>query len=165
MFLAGFRKYLHPSGLYLVRPDSYIFNENLCSWGLSALSQSVLRQTDFKRVKDIRLENFRYLLKYFLNNEVGELPLKELPQGVCPLFFPLILESKGKREKIYMALKRGGVISHPWWDRFYPDIPWKDFPDAVYLKERLFGLPIHQDITFEHLDYILAEFEKAYRGA
>ena len=69
MFLAGFRKYLHPRGLYLVRPDSYIFNENICSWGMSAMSKAILSQTDFERVKQIRRKNYQYLLKYFLENE------------------------------------------------------------------------------------------------
>jgi perosamine synthetase len=163
MFLAGFRKYLHPGGLYLVRPDSYIFNENISSWGMSAMSKAILGQTDFERVKDVRRKNFQYLLKYFLEYERGELPFRELPSGICPLFFPIILESAETREKIYKALKSRGVTTHPWWDRFHHDVPWKEFPDAAYLKERLFGLPIHQDLTYDHLDHVIDEFEKAYK--
>jgi dTDP-4-amino-4,6-dideoxygalactose transaminase len=164
MVLAGFRKYLHPSGLYLVRPDSFVFNENLCSWGMSAMSQAILSQTDFERVKDIRRKNFQYLLDYFLEHERGDLPFRELPQGVCPLFFPIILESKEKREKIYKILKSRGVTTHPWWDRFHPHVPWDEFPDAVYLKQRLFGLPIHQDLTLKELDFVIMNFEEAYRN-
>ena len=164
MTLAGFRKYVHPSGLYLVRPDAYIYNENICAWGMSAVSKAILSQTDFERVKDIRRKNYQYLLKYFLEHERGKLPFRELSPGVCPLFFPIILDSSETREKIYTILKNKGVITHPWWDRFHPDIPWKEFPDAVYLKEKLFGLPIHQDLTYDHLDRIIEEFEKAYRN-
>lgn len=165
MFLAGFRKYLHPRGLYLVRPDSYIFNENICSWGMSAMSKAILSQTDFERVKQIRRKNYQYLLKYFLENERGELPHRELPSSVCPLFFPIILDSSETREKIYTTLKSRGVITYPWWDRFHPHVPWDDFPEAVYLKQRLFGLPIHQDLTLKHLDRVTEEFEKVYQGA
>jgi dTDP-4-amino-4,6-dideoxygalactose transaminase len=164
VFLAGFRKYLHPSGPYLVRPDSYIFNENICSWGMSAMSQTILRQTDFERVKDIRRKNFQYLLEYFLEHERGDLPFRELPQGVCPLFFPIVLNSSETREKIYTTLKSRGVITHPWWDRFHPHVPWDDFPEAVYLKQRLFGLPIHQDLTLKELDFVIVNFEEAYRN-
>lgn len=164
MFLAGFRKYLHPRGLYLVRPDSFIFNENICSWGMSGMSRSILSQTDFEKVKDIKRKNFQYLLEYFHEHERGNLPFRELPQGVCPLFFPIILESKDKREKIYKILKSRGIITHPWWDRFHPDVPWEEFPDAVYLKEKLFGLSIHQDLTLKELDFVIVNFEDAYRN-
>jgi dTDP-4-amino-4,6-dideoxygalactose transaminase len=63
-----------------------------------------------------------------------------------------------------MILKRKGIITHPWWDRFHPAIPWNEFPDAVYLKTRLFGLPIHQDLTLKHLDLVIEEFENAYKN-
>jgi perosamine synthetase len=161
-FLAGVRKYVHRGGLYLVRPDSYIFNENLCTWGMSTMSKAILSQTDFERVKDIRRKNFQYLLQYFLKNERGNLPFRELPQGVCPLFFPIILKSTEQRENLYQHLRERGVVTHPWWKRFHPDVPWDQFPDAAYLKQKLFGLPIHQDITLKHMDRIIEEFEKAY---
>ena len=162
MFLAGFRKYLHPSGLYLVRPDSYIFNDNVCSWGMSAMSQAILSQTDFERVKDIRRKNFQYLLDYFLEHARGDLPFRELPRGVCPLFFPIVLKGPEQRENLYQRLRERGVVTHPWWSRFNPAVPWEDFPDAVLLKQRLFGLPIHQDLTLKHMARIIEEFEKVY---
>jgi dTDP-4-amino-4,6-dideoxygalactose transaminase len=160
--LAGLRKYIHPKGLYLVRPDSYFFVENLCSWGISDLSKRIINKTDFEEVKNNRRRNFEYLLNHFHKNERGILPFTRLPPGVCPLFFPIILESAEQREMLYRTLKRRGVITHPWWDRFHPEVPWDEFPDAVYLKQRLFGLPIHKDLTYEHLDQVIIEFEKAY---
>jgi dTDP-4-amino-4,6-dideoxygalactose transaminase len=78
-----------------------------------------------------------------------------LPKGVCPLFFPLLVESRQEREVIYEALKNMGITSHPWWKTFHPAVNWDEFPDAVYLKECLLGLPIHQDITRHHLDRIV----------
>lgn len=162
LMLAGFRKYVNRKGLYLVKPDSHLFVENLRSWGLSDLSRKIINKTDFEEIKNIRRRNFEYLLEYFLKNERGILPFKELPSGVCPLFFPIILESGEKRAKLYETLKNKGVITHPWWDRFHPEVPWNEFPDSVYLKERLFGLPIHQDLAFEHLDHVIKEFKKAY---
>jgi dTDP-4-amino-4,6-dideoxygalactose transaminase len=65
---------------------------------------------------------------------------------------------------LYRTLKGRGVVTHPWWDRFHPGVPWDEFPDAVYLKKRLFGLPIHQDLTLKHLDLVINEFEKAYQS-
>jgi len=164
LMLAGFRKYFNPKGLYLVKPDSYLFIEDLRSWGISDLSKRIINKTNFEEIKNVRRRNFEYLLNHFMKNERGILPFKELLPGVCPLFFPIILESAEQREKLYRTLKRRGVITHPWWDRFHSEVPWDEFPDAVYLKKRLFGLPIHQDLTLEHLDLMIEEFENAYKS-
>lgn len=40
--LAGFRNYFNPGGRYLVRPDSYLFIEDLCHWGISNLSRKII---------------------------------------------------------------------------------------------------------------------------
>ena len=119
---------------------------------------------DFDEIKSIRRRNFEYLLNHFLKNERGALPFKSLPEGVCPLFFPIIVESSVIRENLYRVLKSRGVITHPWWNRFHPTVPWDEFPDAVYLKERLFGLPIHQDLSIKHIGHVIEEFEKAYQN-
>ncbi|MGA2465571.1 MAG: DegT/DnrJ/EryC1/StrS family aminotransferase [Thermodesulfobacteriota bacterium] len=164
LMLAGFRKCFNPKGLYLVKPDSHLFVENLQPWGISGLSKRIINRTNFEEIKNIRRGNFEYLLKYFLQNERGILPFKELPSGVCPLFFPIILESAERRVTLYNTLKSRGVITHPWWDRFHPQVPWDEFPEAVYLKTKLFGLPIHQDLTLKHLEHVIEEFEKVYNS-
>lgn len=164
LLLAGFRKYFNSKALYLVKPDSHLFLENLCSWGISGLSRNIIGGTDFEEIKSIRRRNFEYLLNHFSKNERGILPFRELPPGICPLFFPIILKSGEQREMLYGTLKKGGITTHPWWDRFHPSVQWDDFPDAVYLKTKLFGLPIHQDLTFKHLDLVTKEFENAYQS-
>ena len=162
--VALFRKLLNPKALYLVRPDSYAFDEELFKWGISNLSIRITKNADFERIKAVRRRNFQYMLDHFLENKRRILPFRQLPPGVCPLFFPIIVKSAGYREKLYRTLKNGGVITHPWWDRFHPAVPWDVFSDAVYLKQRLFGLPIHQDLDLQHLDRVIDEFEKAYRN-
>jgi perosamine synthetase len=164
-FLAGIRKFINRDGLYLVRPDSYLFVENLRSWGISDVSRNILNGEDFGEIKIIRRRNFECLLNYFLENDRGTLPFKSLPDGVCPLFFPIIVESSVIRDNLYRVLKSRGIITHPWWNRFHPAVPWNEFPAAIYLKERLLGLPIHQDLTFKHLDFLIREFEKASEAA
>ena len=100
LMLAGFRKYFNPKGLYLVKPDSYLFIEDLRSWGISDLSKKIINKTNFEEIKNIRRRNFEYLLNHFLKNERGILPFKELLPGVCPLFFPIILESAETKGEI-----------------------------------------------------------------
>ena len=158
LFLVILRKIFGHTGLYLVRPDSYNFLSEILSWKMSPLSERLLKRVDFQTIKDTRRRNYLYLLDHFSTNDSGILPFKELPTGVSPLFFPIILESPKLRQSLYNSLKSAGVVTHPWWDRFHPGVPWEKFPDAVYLKRNLFGLPIHQDLTLKHLDRIIAEF-------
>jgi perosamine synthetase len=164
LFLTVFRKLSGHKGLYLVCPDSYLFIDSLRSWGISELSKNILQRTDFERIKSIRMRNFEYLLDHFVKHKRGILPFRNLPPGVSPLFFPIIIRDGETRDKLHKTLKTKGVITHPWWDRFHPQVPWDEFPDAVYLKQRLFGLPIHQDISLDHLNYVIGEFEKVYQN-
>lgn len=149
-----------------VRPDSYVFSSEILNWGVSPLSINIINTTNFDLLKERRRDNFKHLLKRLFQSEIRQefgFPIETLPNGVCPLFFPLLVKENGKREYLYLALKEQGIASHPWWDRFHPAVPWEEFPEAVTLKERLLGIPIHQDLTFEHLDRIILELEKICR--
>lgn len=149
-----------------VRPDSYVFSSEILNWGVSPLSINIINTTNFDLLKERRRDNFKHLLKRLFQSEIRQefgFPIETLPNGVCPLFFPLLVKEDGKREYLYLALKEQGIASHPWWDRFHPAVPWEEFPEAVTLKERLLGIPIHQDLTFEHLDRIILELEKICR--
>ncbi len=159
---AGVRKFTHNNSLYFVRPDSYLFIDKLRNWGISEVSRNIMNGQDFDEIKRIRRTNYEYLLNHFLTHGGKTLPFANLPPGVCPLFFPIILENSRQRNILYKLLKSRGVRINLWWSQFHPEVPWHSFPDAVYLKETLLGLPIHQDLTFEHLDHIIKEFENAY---
>ncbi|MCK4825847.1 DegT/DnrJ/EryC1/StrS family aminotransferase, partial [bacterium] len=138
--VAAFRKFFNPKALYLVRSDSYLFEEELVEWGISKSSMNILNNTDFDSIKSLRRRNFQYLFNHFLGSNHGILPLQQLSEGVCPLFFPVIVKDGEFRQKLYDLLKSRKVTTHPWWDRFHPQVPWEKFPDAVELKQRLFGL-------------------------
>jgi len=162
LFLARQGKFLDPKGLFNVRPDSSLFLKELCTWGISDLAKNIIKQTNFENVKATRRANFEYLLNHFLRNNPEILVFSKLLHGVCPLFFPVILESTESSKRVYEALANQRIISFRWW-RFHPEVPWEEFPDAIYLKTRLLGLPIHQDLSLVHLDCIIEEFEKGYQ--
>lgn len=153
--------------LSLTRPDSFSFIPDVMEWGISPSALNLVSNTDLLSVRDARRRNFNYLLerlKLPAWDGIFALPAPVLPEGICPLFFPLIVEGREKREELYMSLKGAGITSHPWWDTFHPSVPWNEFPEAAYLKDRLFGLPIHQDIQPGHLERMLLKVEKVCRG-
>ncbi|MBT0892924.1 DegT/DnrJ/EryC1/StrS family aminotransferase [Geobacter hydrogenophilus] len=159
-FIAAARKISNSRGLSLARPDSYDFREDLIPWGTSKASERIIAGTDMSRVKKTRRDNFGKYLAWFLAERPAgiTLPFTELPEGVCPLFFPLIFEEEGKREIVHARMKERGITTYPWWDRFHPAVPWDEYPDAVYLKKHLFGLPVHQDLEPAMIERVLTEF-------
>jgi hypothetical protein len=162
LLLVIIRKLVRHNALYLVRPDSFDFLEEISRWRMSRSSETLLKRLDFQTIKNTRQRNYTYLANHFAKYDSPILPFKELPSGASPLFFPIILESPKLRQRLYNSLKSAGIVTHPWWDRFHAQVPWDEFPDAVYLKQNLFGLPIHQDLSLEDLDRIIAEFEYHY---
>lgn len=164
--VAAFCKISGKNRLSLIRPDSFQFIPEVMNWNISSLSINLIANTDLDRVKEARARNFRYLLDRLKSSTCSEefgFPIECLADGVCPLFFPILVDGKDRRKYLFQSLKKKGFASHPWWDNFHSVVPWEEFPEAVYLKEHLFGLPIHQDITFEYLDLMVQEIEKFSR--
>jgi len=158
--VAGARRVFNRGGELLIRPDGFDFEEVLTNRGVSRLCSRIISNTDFEEVKAVRRRNYAYLLGHFQEDEQAKLALPDLPNGVCPLFFPILVESKEEREELYGRLRRRGIITHPWWDSFRREVPWKEFPDAVYLKESVLGFPIHQDLGEGDMNRILRAFEE-----
>ncbi len=160
---AGIGKLARTKREFLVKPDSFLFREDLGTWGISELSLKILRKMDVQAIKQRRRDNFSYLQRGLSEIEGIKFLWDELPMGANPLFFPVITRSPEERDKTYRLLKTKGIVSHPWWDRFHPAIPWKEFPEAVFLKSRLLGLPIHQDLSTEHMDFLVKGFREAIK--
>jgi dTDP-4-amino-4,6-dideoxygalactose transaminase len=147
---------LNDEGLYLAYPSGTKYSKRVAHWGISSFSEKVLNSSDYQKIKNIRRDNYEFLLNYFQNNDRAFLPFDVLPPGVCPLFFPLVIK---KRDMFYKCLKKQRISGHDWWGKFHPDVPWVNFPEAVFLKKNILGLPIHQDLSFAHLHKIVEEFE------
>lgn len=160
--IAVIYKPYNTKGLSLKRPDSYDFVEGICDWHSSMISHNIINSTQFDAIKIIRRRNFMYLLQHFIKDVRFTLPHRDLDIGICPLFFPIIMENSEKREMVYKGLKKKGIVTYFWWERYHKDVPWEDFPDAVFLKDRLLGLPIHQDLTIDHLKLLIHKFEETY---
>lgn len=160
--VAGFRKMFRPEAHYLIRPDGFVFEEALMKWGVSNITLKMVKGTDFSDLKEVRRRNFSLYLEHFGRTRAEMLVVPDLPEGVCPLFFPVFVETGEKRKTMYEAMKQKGVTTHPWWDMFHEAVPWRQYPDAVFLKTRLMGLPVHQDLTPEQVDRVIQEFERTY---
>jgi hypothetical protein len=77
------------------------------------------------------------------------MPRGDLRDGVCPLFFPILVRDKAGAAR---ALRQQGIGAIEFWNdpQTNPNIG----PDARYLREHVLELPIHQDVTSSQVDFI-----------
>jgi dTDP-4-amino-4,6-dideoxygalactose transaminase len=100
-----------------------------------------IRRKDFQKyLHDLQgVENIRFLYP-------------DLPEGVCPLYFPILIDNPGY---VCKSLYRNSVFTFHWWAGYHRYLPWSDFPDACYLKDHLLTLPVHHQMKDKHIDYII----------
>ena len=116
--------------------------------GMSALSAHLLRRFDFSQVVARRRANFRRLAERL---EGSATPLfATLPDGVCPLFFPILVPDKHAAAQALLARGIGAV---EFWNRGAIDAC-DEGRDARFLRRHLLELPIHQDIGAAQLEAI-----------
>jgi len=115
-------------------------------------SRRLLSRFDYEEIRRRRRENFRYLAGK-LNGDVTALRA-DLPEGVCPLFFPLLVADKRKAAEALWA--RGiGVVE--FWNEGDPQASAAESPDAHFLRRHVLEIPIHQDVSRAQLDYIAGQ--------
>ena len=118
---------------------------------MSALSRHLLDRMDVEGVIRTRRRNFQYLLEG-LASGVEPRPLYQmLPEGVCPLGFPVLAED---RDELARRLIEHGV---------YPPVHWKlppavrrdEFPEAWAVSDHILTIPIDQRYDLDDMARVL----------
>jgi hypothetical protein len=114
---------------------------------MSPVSSTVMARLDYDDIRQRRRENF-LLMRQELRGAV-EMARDDLEDGVCPLFFPILV--KNKREAA-QSLRRQGIGAVDFWNdrQDNPNIG----PHARHLRAHLLELPIHQDVSSSQVQYI-----------
>jgi len=121
--------------------------------GMSRIGETVLAALDYRRIRQRRRENFLALRERLMGRV--QILRDDLPEGVCPLFFPVL--ARHKREVVRRLWARGIGAVDFWNDpQENPQIG----KDARFLRAHVLELPIHQDVTPEQVEYIADEVMK-----
>jgi perosamine synthetase len=132
-------------------PDSYFFDEAISDTAISNLSRRLLVTFSAEDIIQRRRSNYLSFLEILKDSDTV-LPLyRELPPGVCPLSFPVIVP---ERNLTFAKMSTEFIAVFPWWAGYHPNFPWPDFPDACFLKDNLLTLPVHQQLTREDILFI-----------
>jgi len=116
---------------------------------MSAVSMRVLNRMDFDDIRARRIANYRQLadrMRGFVTPVFAD-----LPPGVCPLFFPILVPNK---HEAALALQARGVDALEFWnDRV--DLDGCE-PGAAerFFHPHVLELPVHQDLTADHIDHV-----------
>ena len=119
--------------------------------GMSLVSKRILRRADLEHVITSRRRNFQSLLAGLSDSEEVRPMYPELPEGVCPLGFPVLAHDRD-------ALA-GHLIQH----RVYPPVHWalpaevdrEEFDDAWSVSAHILTIPIDQRYGEQEMAYIL----------
>src|SRR5687767_1286556 len=127
------------------------FNLDEVDLAMSRVSARLLERLDFEEIRRRRVEHYR-LLDSKLDPTVSRV-FSDLPDGVCPLFFPIIVHDKAVAAR---TLQQRGVDALEFWNESM-ESGREMGPHARFLREHVLELPIHQDLTPRHLAHVARE--------
>lgn len=137
------------AGLERVTTGSDEFDPAAAHLGISKLSMSLLHRLNMERAARLRRRNYRYLLNRL--RDVAPPIMDQLPDGACPLFYPVISPNK---VEIVEQLQARGISAVDFWHFFHLTCDGAQFPDEAWLRSTVFEVPCHQDLTVPVMDYI-----------
>jgi dTDP-4-amino-4,6-dideoxygalactose transaminase len=114
---------------------------------MSHLSEWLLERFDYDSIRRRRRENAGLMRERLPDSVV--LIKEPMADGVCPLFFPIVVAEKRAAAE---ALRRRGIGAIECWNTGYPGAV--TGPDAAFLRQHVLELPIHQDITAAQVQYM-----------
>ena len=126
------------------------FNRNHLPLGMTRLALRIGLSHDFDRVREMQRRNY-----LFLQQRLSDLvpPLfPELPAGVAPFFYPLIVEDS---VETVARLQARGVEAVEFWRGPHPACDVRQFPDVAWLRKSVVEIPCHQDIPFRTLGRVV----------
>jgi dTDP-4-amino-4,6-dideoxygalactose transaminase len=144
------------AGIERVATGTQHFNRAHVDLGMSPLTKRIALAQDLPGIVEARRRNY-----FFLMGRLRDLCpplLSQLPPGVCPLFYPLVVEDKAE-VKARLAMR--GIEAIDFWRHSHPACDMSSFPDVARLRRTVLEIPCHQDLTPE----VMSEVASAVRAA
>jgi dTDP-4-amino-4,6-dideoxygalactose transaminase len=116
---------------------------------MSSISITVMAGLEYDQIRRKRRENF-LLMQRRLEGRVTMLR-KDLKEGICPLFFPILVQDKHSAAR---ALWKRDIGAVEFWNEGDPRANGDGGADARYLRAHVLELPIHQDVSRSQVEYI-----------
>lgn len=126
--------------------DPRMLEYDACPW-----VRRLMRTVDPEVVVAKRRENYLHLAARLRPRAHTPPPFDELPDGVCPLFYPLWVEDK---LRLHEDMGRLGVQTINLWHDPHPACPPDLAAEAAKWRDHIIELPIHQGLSIEDVDRV-----------
>ncbi|QRK07222.1 DegT/DnrJ/EryC1/StrS family aminotransferase [Archangium violaceum] len=124
--------------------------------GMSPFAKRIAQAQDLEAIVERRRRNYFFLLGRL--RDVSAPLFNQLPAGVCPLFYPLVVADKAE---VLARLHSKGIEAIDFWKHFHPACDASAFPEVAQLRRSIVEIPCHQDLSPE----VMAEVATVVRGA
>lgn len=122
----------------------------------------MLARADLDTIRKKRRSNFQHMLELLHDIPGIEIMYPELPDGIAPHNFPLIVKN-GLRESLYFKLIENGIPAVALYYRMIKIIKDLNYYNSLFVSENILNLPVHQDIHEADLDVIYRKFKYALK--
>ncbi|MGQ0665975.1 MAG: DegT/DnrJ/EryC1/StrS family aminotransferase [Nitrospiraceae bacterium] len=119
---------------------------------MSSVVHLLLRNQRYSEIVERRRRNFTLLLDRL--RKFTRPVFDRLPDGVCPLFYPLQVRDK---QPILEFLSSRGIEAVNFWSRSHRILPEGLFPEVDHLRRSIVELPCHQDVSSDTMSRIADE--------
>lgn len=128
------------------------------SAGPTAATTALLRRVVDPRTAARRRANYTTLLCRL--EHLVPLAFRALPDGASPFAFPIETDEKAR---LLSALAGRGIHALDFWSQPHPSVRPAEFPDATGRRDRIVGLPTHQELRPADLEAIAEATEDGTR--
>lgn len=133
-------------------PSGYFFRRATMYTAASGLTCQVAARSVGSAIASARRANYEALAAALQGVAAGARPLiPEPPVDACPPVFPLIVDDSSTWAA---ALRARCVHAVAWWRGEHPAVDLESFPIARWLKQSVLALPVHQQLTVHHMQYM-----------
>lgn len=126
--------------------DPYLFDASLAPAGLPAFAQRIIEASPWKEIAKIRRRHYATWSELLPDSAIFQRPLPDLPEGVVPCLFPILLRDRWRHDTALRAAEvpylRFGIDLHATVENAGETAR----ADARYLSESLMLLPVHQNL-------------------
>jgi dTDP-4-amino-4,6-dideoxygalactose transaminase len=122
------------------------------SYSASKVVRHLMRLNDPHFVIERRRENFALLHRKL--RHLSALSLDRLPDGACPLFYPIIVRDKPRMRS---DLMHRGIGSVNLWSQPHPDSPCESSSRVSTWRRTILELPIHQQLDGDDVERVARE--------
>ena len=138
--------------------DTNDLDMSMLPFGMSRAARYLLSSVRPAEVVQLRRRNYGHLMS-LLDPSVRAV-FGALPDGVCPLSLPILVNDK---VRVHEELLADGVGNVNFWSRTRPEVPVGTFPEVDFLRRHLLEIPIHQALEPRHIEFIAERVSKRAR--